>query len=136
MTAFDHIPLMERRLLVRDSVFKHGPARFDMAYWFITGHGTGDAEVDAAASIDIDACGTTGCIAGHVALVALAAGCRVYNPHQASDWLGIEREGLDGHHPFSCTYWPTEMEDEPDKQGTFDAVVDWLDDLIIEAGLS
>lgn len=61
-----------RRQRLRDRIFEYGPEHFDMENWFRVNYEDENADeyydtpsLQDAFNINIDSCGTTGCLAGH-----------------------------------------------------------------------
>lgn len=140
---FDHIPLIDRRVAVRDSIAKHGIEHFNMNDWFII---LGDINVEGNptsynfsavrdGAFSINDCGSAACIGGHCAVVAHCLGEFISEANDACEWLGIASVssylGRSGQHPFMPGYWQRKGCDSPEK--IYDGVINYLDELVLEA---
>lgn len=146
-TQYEHIPLINRLVAVRDSIFKHGPEHFDMNSWFTdfgdTPYEERDFDEDSDEQfrqfdlsdfhynkIDINDCGTAACIAGHTAIAAFDMDVEIETPEQAAKFLGLDQGDTSswlGAKEFGHNYW----EGTPLQQ--WENVVNWLDDLVIRS---
>jgi len=87
--------ITERRLALRDQLLTTGPEHCDMGTWFHIESNPRDgfALCDAPA-IDIDACGTTACLAGHAALLLDRVGVHVCGEADIARWFGLEHDAF------------------------------------------
>src|SRR4051812_43400918 len=101
MTEINDIPLAERILATRDSIFKHGVEHFDITRWFGAKNDAGLTQDFSLGLIDencepvqfnIDHCGSTGCIAGHCSIAASQLGVTVDSASLAGQWLGLQTD--------------------------------------------
>jgi len=77
---------------LRDAVWMHGPEHFDMSSWYNV-HGQNASvinDIDKCDRIDIRDCGTTACLAGHGAIVALKKyDTKMNYPSNVAEFFGL-----------------------------------------------
>ena len=92
-----------------DSIRQHGPEHFDMSCWFAAVD-TAEFDLWDASQINLNRCGTTGCLAGHAAVAAWNMGVDVtrWQPEHAADWLGLPGGGYVGSDDYFSggAEWP------------------------------
>lgn len=85
----DQATLTERRIKLRDQLLRTGPEHMNMAAWFK--QDDFEVSLDNACIIDIEACGTTGCLAGHGAIIMAEQGVMVpcFGQDKIIDYFGL-----------------------------------------------
>lgn len=134
---YKDIPLSQRRRAVRDAIKYLGPKHFDMANWITTKPSFFTKKrkwaLRSVGSLNINSCGTTGCIAGHTAFVASGMYKTVWNERGAAQFLGIQHLVYIGNlGPFSPGY-PRWEQYGHNHKAVYQEVLVWLNELVEEA---
>jgi hypothetical protein len=129
--------LQHRRLQLRDQLLVTGPEHCDMDHWFDDNRAEpGAYSLTDAASFDIEACGTTACLAGHGALIMVREGVNIWDDetggiNQVADHYGLNSSA------FWFSLWPDinvgdfNLGDEYRRTGSeWEALIGYLDVLI------
>ena len=90
-----------------DSIRQHGPEHFSMSSWFRIASRAAELCISSASRVDFNACGTTGCLAGHAAYAAHQMGVDVSGWYikETADWLGID-PALNHFKLLGSSQWP------------------------------
>ena len=141
--TIDHDTLTERRIALRDHILRAGPEHTAMSTWFDSSDlrsidDFSHHELGWAATLDINACGTTACLAGHGALLMLPQ--TVNDPGEVAAHFDLDDAAFD-----TGTWWYVDLADDtslgdererhrrdgyPPAVANWRALIAYLDDLI------